>query len=58
MKTSNLLDTKTVSFNDIIGNGKIYKVPDFQRDYSWDEDHWEDLWNDIITASRNNESDN
>ncbi|MDQ7046938.1 MAG: DUF262 domain-containing HNH endonuclease family protein [Sulfurovum sp.] len=56
MKASNLLDTKTLSFNDIIGNGKIYKVPDFQRDYSWDEDNWEDLWNDILTINENNES--
>jgi len=56
MKTSNLLDTKTHSFNDIIGNGKIYKVPEFQRDYSWTEDNWEDLWNDIITINGNNES--
>ena len=56
MKTSNLLDTKTLSFNDIIGNGKIYKVPDFQRDYSWDEDNWEDLWNDILTINENSES--
>ncbi|WP_415396736.1 DUF262 domain-containing protein [Sulfurimonas sp. CS5] len=56
MKTSNLLDTKTLSFNDIIGNDKIYKVPDFQRDYSWDEDNWEDLWNDILTINENNES--
>ena len=56
MKTSNLLDTKTLSFNDIIGNGKIYKVPDFQRDYSWDEDNWEDLWNDILTINENDES--
>ena len=56
MKTSNLLDTKTLSFNDIIGNGKIYKVPEFQRDYSWDEDNWEDLWNDILTINESNES--
>ena len=56
MNTSNLLDTKTLSFNDIIGNGKIYKVPDFQRDYSWEEDNWEDLWNDIMIIKDNNES--
>jgi len=48
MKISSLLDTKTLSYNEIIGNGKIYRVPDFQRDYSWDEDNWEDLWNDIV----------
>ena len=25
-----------------------YKVPRFQRDYSWQEGQWEDLWQDII----------
>lgn len=36
-----------ITLNTIIGNGKSYKVPIFQRDYSWDKDDWEDLWNDI-----------
>ncbi|MBK8969091.1 MAG: DUF262 domain-containing protein [Lewinellaceae bacterium] len=53
--STNLLDTKTVSLNDILGNGKIYRVPLFQRDYSWDEDNWEDLWNDLLYAYRHNE---
>ena len=48
MATGHLLDTKTVSLNEILGNGKIYRVPQFQRDYSWDQDNWEDLWNDIV----------
>ena len=56
MTKSHLLDTKTLSFNDIIGNGKIYQVPQFQRDYSWEKDNWEDLWNDILTTYENNES--
>jgi len=51
MATGHLLDTKTVNFNDILGNGKIYRVPQFQRDYSWDRDNWEDLWNDIELAA-------
>jgi uncharacterized protein with ParB-like and HNH nuclease domain len=44
-----------VSFNNVIGNGKSYKVPIYQRDYSWDKDDWEDLWNDIeeIPKERN-----
>lgn len=37
-----------ITLNTIIGNGKSYQVPIFQRDYSWDRDDWEDLWNDII----------
>jgi uncharacterized protein with ParB-like and HNH nuclease domain len=44
----NFLDTKTIAFHELLGNGKIYKIPNFQRDYSWSEEHWEDLWNDII----------
>jgi hypothetical protein len=47
MATLNLLDTKTVNLNEVLGNGKIYRVPQFQRDYSWDQDNWEDLWSDI-----------
>ncbi|MCK5319821.1 DUF262 domain-containing protein [Candidatus Parcubacteria bacterium] len=50
---NNLLDTKTLSFNEFIGNGKIYKVPLFQRDYSWEEENWEDLWNDMNFAWKN-----
>jgi Protein of unknown function DUF262/Protein of unknown function (DUF1524) len=51
MASTNLLDTKTVNLNEIFGNGKIYRVPQFQRDYSWDQDNWEDLWSDLDTAS-------
>ena len=36
------------NFNSIIGNGKSYTVPIYQRDYSWDKEDWEDLWNDIM----------
>lgn len=51
MAAGHLLDTKAVNLNDILGNGKIYRVPQFQRDYSWEQDNWEDLWNDIELAS-------
>ena len=37
-----------ITLNTIIGNGKSYFVPKYQRDYSWDKDDWEDLWNDIL----------
>jgi len=48
MAVKNLLDTSTESLSDIIGNGKTYTVPPYQRDYSWKKDQWEDLWNDIL----------
>lgn len=49
MARNNLLDARTTSFGDLIGNGKIHRVPPFQRDYSWKEENWEDLWQDILT---------
>ena len=54
MARTNLLDTRTTSFGDLIGNGKIYRVPPFQRDYSWKEENWEDLWQDILTLHQGN----
>ena len=33
---------------ELIGTGKSYSVPPYQRDYSWSEEEWEDLWNDIV----------
>lgn len=52
MGATNLLDTKTVILNEVLGNGKKMQVPLFQRDYSWDEDNWEDLWNDILSSEQ------
>lgn len=56
MARINLLDTRTTSFGDLIGNGKIYRVPTFQRDYSWNEENWEDLWQDILALHLNPDS--
>ena len=56
MARINLLDTRTTNFGDLIGNGKIYQVPLFQRDYSWSEEHWEDLWQDILALEESPES--
>lgn len=56
MARINLLDTRTTSFGDLIGNGKIYRVPPFQRDYSWEEENWEDLWQDILVLHTHSDS--
>ncbi len=37
-----------ITLNTIMGNGKSYQIPMYQRDYSWDKEDWEDLWNDIL----------
>lgn len=47
MGRTTLLDTRTVNYQELIGNGRTYFVPPYQRDYSWRQEQWEDLWNDI-----------
>ena len=47
MARTTLLDTRTVNYQELIGNGRAYHVPPYQRDYSWRHEQWEDLWNDI-----------
>lgn len=46
MSTMNF-NTANATFRQLIGNGQSYCVPPFQRDYSWTEDEWDDLWQDI-----------
>lgn len=53
MKKDNLLDTSTSNLNEIFGNSKIYNVPSYQRDYSWEQENWEDLWDDMAEAEGN-----
>lgn len=48
MAKSNLMNTRTINYLELIGNGKSFQVPPYQRDYSWSEEQWEDLWNDVV----------
>lgn len=47
MSTLNF-NTTNATFRQLMGNGLTYQVPPFQRDYSWTEDEWDDLWQDIV----------
>jgi len=47
MATMNF-NTQNSTFRQLLGNGLSYHVPPFQRDYSWTEDEWDDLWQDIL----------
>lgn len=33
----------------MVGNNRRFYVPKFQRDYSWNQEQWDDLWQDIMT---------
>lgn len=39
--------TENNTFRKLIGNGLTYRIPRFQRDYSWTQEEWEDLWQDL-----------
>ena len=40
-------NTSNQTFRQLLGNGLSYRVPPFQRDYSWTDDEWNDLWQDM-----------
>jgi len=40
-------DSSTVNFSTLISGTDKFIVPKFQRDYSWDYEQWDDLWQDI-----------
>ncbi len=35
------------TFRKLLGNGLTYRIPRFQRDYTWTQDDWEELWQDV-----------
>lgn len=53
MTSSLLLNTATPTFGELFTNGRTFAVPRFQRNYKWDEDQWEELWQDLLTAAAN-----
>lgn len=52
MATQRLLETRNTTFGELLGNGRRYKVPAFQRDYAWQPENWEDLWQDLLVAHK------
>ncbi len=42
------LSTANENFRQLVGHNVTYSIPPFQRDYSWSEENWEELWFDIM----------
>ena len=42
-----LMKPTNQTFGGLFSNGVKYNIPKFQRDYAWELEQWEDLWNDI-----------
>lgn len=51
MPKPTLLETDTVTLEQLMSNGNAYRVPAYQRDYSWEKEQWEDLWLDIVEGA-------
>ncbi len=54
MSSSTLFNTSTPTLGDVFANGKTFVVPRYQRDYSWEEEQWEELWSDLFRAHQEN----
>lgn len=39
--------TSNKTYRQLMGNGLRYEIPKFQRDYTWETEQWDDLWQDI-----------
>ena len=35
-------------FKDLVIGDRVFQVPIYQRNYSWEEKQWDDLWNDLL----------
>jgi hypothetical protein len=49
------LDAKTLPIGSLLSQEFFFRIPEYQRPFSWDNDHFEDLIQDIITANRDQE---
>lgn len=49
--------TSNETYRKLMGNGLRYEIPKFQRDYSWETEHWDDLWQDILLVLNNEENE-
>jgi uncharacterized protein with ParB-like and HNH nuclease domain len=47
--------TSNKTYRQLMGNGLRYQVPKFQRDYTWEAEQWDDLWQDINALLVNEE---
>ncbi|MDI9863841.1 DUF262 domain-containing HNH endonuclease family protein [Flectobacillus sp. DC10W] len=49
--------TSNKTYRQLMGNGLRYEIPKFQRDYTWDTEQWDDLWQDIKALMSNEDEE-
>jgi uncharacterized protein with ParB-like and HNH nuclease domain len=50
-------ETSNKTYRQLMGNGLRYEIPKFQRDYTWEYEQWDDLWQDIKMLITNEEKE-
>ena len=50
-------NTSSKTYRQLMGNGLRYEIPKFQRDYTWDTENWDDLWQDIKALLNNEDNE-
>lgn len=50
-------NTSNKTYRQLMGNGLRYEIPKFQRDYTWELEQWDDLWQDIKSLLSNEEEE-
>lgn len=49
------IDAKKKVLKDLLSRDNFYRVPEYQRPYSWDEEHFTDLIQDLLDANKDRE---
>jgi uncharacterized protein with ParB-like and HNH nuclease domain len=49
------IDAKKKVLKDLLSRDHFYRVPEYQRPYSWDEEHFTDLIQDLLDANKDRE---
>lgn len=45
------MQAANTTFSQLIGGTKQFVIPVFQRDYAWQQENWQQIWNDITRAA-------
>lgn len=45
------MQSANITFRQLIEGTKQFVIPVFQRDYAWERENWQQLWNDITRAA-------
>src|SRR5688572_29188747 len=49
------LDAKTAAIGSLLSQQSFFRVPEYQRPFSWDTDNFDDLINDLVSADKSQE---